>query len=148
MKKFKRRVSNTTIFVWGVIAGTIDGAQAVLNSFVVGLIVNKLLFIAFIVSWYMFLWIKGISILNAKHLITQVSTALGEAAPAIDTFPLWTANVLYTLIAAKKEDDENEKAWIEEQKVIELELLRQREEQEAIEMEYVEAVEESEREAA
>jgi hypothetical protein len=117
---YKRRITGKGIFICTGLGATVDLIQFILNVFAIGLGINRLLSLATAGAWFLFLFMKGISVISAKRLITQLAAVLGEEIPAVDTLPLWTFTIWTTLKSAKKEDD---------MRIAELEAQEQAEEQ-------------------
>ena len=93
------KISNTE---WGLVIGalfTVDGAQALLNFFAIGVIFNRLISIFVGMSLALYLKLRGE--LDWKAMVALIITFFGEEAPLFDTLPFWGGLGLYYFGKAK-----------------------------------------------
>jgi len=87
------RISN---FEWGMLIGVAvatDLAQIVLDIFVIGAVINRLIDLFFGMTLSFYLWMKGVK-MDAKKVLAIVGAFAGEMIPIVDALPLWSADVL------------------------------------------------------
>lgn len=91
------RISNTE---WGLVIGAaaiIDFIQFILDFFAVGIVVNRLIDIGVGMSLAFYFWMRGVS-MDSKKTLTLLGSFVGEEIPGLDAAPLWTGDVVATML--------------------------------------------------
>ncbi len=93
-------ISNTE---WGLLIGAtamVDLIQLILNFFAVGVFINRFLNILMGMSLGFYFWARGMPF-TSKKVAGMIGSFVGEMIPVIDSLPLWTMNVVYTMLSDK-----------------------------------------------
>lgn len=96
------KISNTE---WGLVIGfaaMIDLIQFILNLFVIGLAVNRIINFVIGPSLALYYKIRGVK-MNSKKVGSLVGSFALELIPVLDVLPAWTGNVVMTMLWDKAE---------------------------------------------
>ena len=94
------KISNTE---WGLVIGAavmIDLIQVGLEWLVIGLAINPFIDIFVGMTLAFYFWVRGVK-MDEKKILALLGAFLGEMLPIIDEFPLWTGDVLATMVLDK-----------------------------------------------
>lgn len=94
-------LNNTVIFFMVAVALIIDGIQAILLFFAIGVVVNT--FIGIFAGFTFWLWFKmyDVSFVTPKQLAAMGGGFFVELIPALNALPTWTGAVVYVIMAHK-----------------------------------------------
>ncbi len=73
----------------------IDIIQIILDIFLVGAVVNRIIDIVLVII--VFLWLLLTSRMNSRVILLTVATFVGEAIPVVDLLPLWSLEITYLI---------------------------------------------------
>mgnify|MGYP003340137045 CR=1 FL=1 len=94
-------LSRTTIFFMITVALIIDGIQAVLLYFAIGVVVNT--FIGIFAGFTFWLWFKmhDVGFVTPKQIAAMGGGFFTEVIPGVDALPAWTGAVAYVIFSHK-----------------------------------------------
>lgn len=117
----RHRAGLASSFFLYAVAITVDIVEIILDFFVVGAIVNRILDIAMAI--FLFFVFLVLRILDERASLILFAALIGEEIPGLDAAPLWTLDVWYTIQRAHRQDKEaaaqaeaNEQADLETQR--------------------------------
>lgn len=94
----------------GSVTAFIDLIQFILDFFVIGAVVNRIIEVIVGFSLLFYFQIRGVSMFNPKRAAAFLATLVGETIPVVDALPLWTFDVYVTYLTTKGEEVLMEKA--------------------------------------
>lgn len=94
----------------GSVTAFIDLIQFILDFFVIGAVVNRIIEVIVGFSLLFYFQIRGVSMFNPKRATAFLATLVGETIPVVDALPLWTLDVYVTYLTVKGEEALMEKA--------------------------------------
>lgn len=72
---------------------TVDVVQIILDVFAVGVIINRIISIAFGAILNLYFLLRGVKMGNSKIIMAIITSIIGEVIPVVDALPLWTREV-------------------------------------------------------
>ena len=111
----KRRVGPVISAILYALAALVDASQIILDFFVIGVAINRVVDIA--MGFFLVLAFLLLRILNIRTAISLLLTFVAEEIPLVDIAPAWVLDVWYTLSRAKAQDLEKIAAYEQEQQL-------------------------------
>jgi len=104
-KKVKLRVNSITAFLLVSVSLTVDIIQALLDIFIIGGVINRIIspfvWLSFL-TWFYFLGIKFFK--NPKNQTISIIGFVIEMIPYIDILPGWTVSTIILINTSRRED--------------------------------------------
>lgn len=99
----QKRLSKNTAIHMVFLATVVDITQILLDSIIIGVIVNRLIDIIFFLFLYVWFKRKGVSFTKLRAMIF-FGLGFVEFFPVVDAFPLWIIDVVAVIITVNMED--------------------------------------------
>ena len=96
--------SKVSTFEWGIVIGlliVIDIAQIILDGFVIGVVVNRIIDFVVGLALPFYLQIRGEKMSDPKRFLAWLATFGLEFIPVVDALPLWSLDGVYNFMLAR-----------------------------------------------
>lgn len=110
----ERRIGPITTFFLYTFAIVVDIVQIILNLFLIGVLINRIISVGVGTLLLLFLFI--VDALNSKTVMLSIGSFTGEVIPVLDSLPMWTLAV-WRVTKAIKEEDILKAGGVEQEKV-------------------------------
>ena len=113
MEKPQKRLGIISITTLLIFTGIVDVIQIILDLFVVGILINRILDI--IIGIILIFWFFILRILTIRVAVGLGLSFIAEMIPILDIAPAWTLDVIYTAFRVNNEDKQKMSVFLAEQ---------------------------------